>query len=34
MLKRDEKILNHDAEIHAYNVYEATVAELRKEGRI
>ncbi|GAB7355125.1 hypothetical protein MBLNU459_g5700t1 [Dothideomycetes sp. NU459] len=33
-LKRDEKILNHDAEIHAYNVYDETIAELRKEGKI
>lgn len=33
-LKRDEKILNHDAEIHAYKVYEDTVSELRREGKI
>lgn len=33
-LKRDEKILNHDAEVHTYNVYNETVAQLRDEGKI
>ena len=33
-LKRDEKILNHDAEVHAYNNYDSVIAELRKEGKI
>lgn len=33
-LKRDERILNHDAEVHAYQVYDQTIAELRKEGKI
>lgn len=33
-LKRDEKILNFDAEIHAYNVYRDTIVELQKEGKV
>ena len=33
-LKRDEKILNFDAEVHAYGVYGDVIRELRGEGKI
>lgn len=33
-LKRDEKILNFDAEINAYKLYNQTVSDLRDEGKI